>query len=95
MYKLHISTCAQEMCTNCVSAHAHKKIDAVIFPGQRNERELAEGRVAHSFLKTNYNLVGRRLGHGRMQMKWYIIQGKMLPRVTILVTQIKTESSRK
>lgn len=53
------------------------------------------GRVAHSFLKTNYNLVGRRLGHGRMQMKWYIIQGKMLPRVTILVTQIKTESSRK
>lgn len=25
------------------------------------------GRVSHSFLKTNYNLVGRGLGHGTMQ----------------------------
>lgn len=34
-------------------------------------------------------------GTGQCKKKGYIIQGKMLPRVTILVTQIKTESSGK
>lgn len=93
-------------CVQCV--HVHRKCVQTVYQHMHIrkkmlsyslDREIKEnwprGHASYSFLKTNCNLLGRRLGHGRMQMKWYIIQGKMLPRVTILVTQIKTESSWK